>query len=144
MIDTTKLQSRLDIILKVLKDNLLKIDQVQEDISRKRRKTELFDVSQTNTSTPESTHPLKKRRIATSLNTSIIESDVITSNKKDLNFISSPETSNKEDDVSDEEAINPTVTNNKIAPPPEVNLLFLLNRIISHLVLHCSCYQKLS
>ncbi|CAG9803100.1 unnamed protein product [Chironomus riparius] len=129
LIDTANLQSRLDIILKVLKDNLLKFDQVQEDISRKRRKTEneLFQVSQTNTSTPETVQPLKKRRISCSKSNTLNNSNNNDNTKveekilgnKDLKiYISSPETSNKEDDVTDDESsIKASTSNTKIAPP---------------------------
>lgn len=136
LIDTTNLQSRLDIIFKVLKENLLKFDHVQEEISRKRRKTEneIFDVSQTNTSTPESVQPFKRRRISCSkqlvanISSNIDKDNNNVLGKKDLKIISSPETSNKEDDVTEEEdesAISPSTSSTKKAPPPEVNLLYL-------------------
>jgi len=140
LIDTANLQSRLDIILKVLKDNLLKFDQVQEDVSRKRRKTEneLFNVSQTNTSTPETVQPPKRRRISCSkLNTSN-NNDNKTEEKvlgsKDLkNYISSPETSNKEDDVTDDDSsIKTSTSNTKIAPPPEVNSYLFRSFVTSY------------
>ncbi|XP_070491838.1 microtubule-associated protein futsch-like [Chironomus tepperi] len=131
LIDTANLQSRLDIILKVLKDNLLKFDQVQEEISRKRRKTEndLFNVSQTNTSTPETVQAIKKRRISCSKSNTLNNSnnndnkteEKVIVNKDLKTYISSPETSNKEDDVTeDESSIKSNTSNTKKAPPPEL------------------------
>lgn len=127
LIDTSSIQLRLELIFKVLKDNLLKFDeQIEEEtVSRKRRKNEgEFDISQTNTSTPETSHQpsLKRRRISlttpfialsanNSNNKSITNKSAL--NRKELNYLSSPETSNKEDDVTEEEPI-PT----KITPPP--------------------------
>lgn len=140
MIDTANLQSRLDIILKVLKDNLLKFDQVQEDVSRKRRKTEneLFNVSQTNTSTPETVQPPKRRRISCSKLDNSNNNDNKTEEKvlgnKDLkNYISSPETSNKEDDVTDDDSsIKTSTSNTKIAPPPEVKSYLFRSFVTSY------------
>lgn len=113
---------------------MLKFDQVQEEVSRKRRKTENepFEVSQTNTSTPETIQPLKKRRISCSKSNTLNNSnnndnktpvEKVLGNKDLKSYISSPETSNKEDDVTEDESSPKSSTSNtKKAPPPEVKI----------------------
>lgn len=153
LIDTSSIQLRLELIFNKLKENLPSIDgKVVEDtvLPRKRKKAdgnESFDICHTNTSTPDSSHPqsqqpLKKRRkislttpfisLSASNNSKQLITDKNALNRKELQYISSPETSNKEDDVSDDDEIiedeeddeedvddaNPTGT--KINPlPPE-------------------------
>jgi hypothetical protein len=105
--------------------------------AKRKRQTETeFNISQTNTSTPETHEPISKRRRISLPNPfvslSACNSEKKTSNvndksvlnRKELNYISSPETSNKEDDVSDEEEKQEEIpikdVPSKMAPPPEL------------------------
>jgi hypothetical protein len=136
LIDTSSFLLRLDTIFKVLKENLQKIDKSEAPESRKRKlNDDDFNISNTNTSTPETVvHCSKRQRVSFSkplitLSANKIEAKVVKADdeeplaksKKELNYISSPETSNKEDDVSEEEEGDEDDSNKITVPPPEVS-----------------------
>lgn len=121
LIDTDDTLQRLEIILETFKDNLGKIDEVEADGNSKKRKHNdcLFDISQSNTSTPETAHPAKRLRkslttpfLTLSANkenkNKFIEKSLLGCTKLDHN--SSSETSNKEDDDVDEEVVDSSKT----------------------------------
>jgi hypothetical protein len=130
LIDTSSFQLRLELIFDTLKENLHKIEEKVPNEGKRKRKIQdrdVFDVSQTNASTPETVQPSKRQRI--SLTTPFItlsankgeiqqkkEADKSALNRKELNYISSPDTSNKEDDVTEEESGNIVGGTNIIAP----------------------------
>lgn len=137
LIDTASFQMRFELIFKILKENLLKFDVEVPTTSKRKRRTETeFNISQTNTSTPETHEPLSKRRRISlpnpfvSLSACNAEKKVTNVNdnsavlkRKELNYVSSSETSDKEDDVSEEEEgkkeVIPIIeVPQKIAPPP--------------------------
>lgn len=135
LIDTSSISLRFELIFKIIKDNLLKFDEeIPTNGKRKRRPECEFNISQTNTSTPETQEPASKRRRISLPNPFVSLSacnsekkvsnvnDKSALNRKELNYISSPETSNKEDDVSDDDEKKEEIPNkevpSKIAPPP--------------------------
>jgi hypothetical protein len=152
LIDTNSFLLKLELIFRVLKANISKIecDELDDDekVSRKRKyqHDEPFEVLETNTSTPETiTSQAKRRKVSLAtpvlkLNTNshvksntavdedekekdTAENQLSLNSKRELNYISSPETSNKEDDVTEDESDdkNPLP---KITPPrPEVRLI---------------------
>lgn len=115
LVDSEDTLRRLKIILEYFfKDNLNKIVKVPPKTSTKRKHKELdvFDVSQSNASTPEAVRPSKRRR------KSLLAPFIICSTNKDKEngsksiersanrkelFISSPDTSGKDEDDEDEE-----------------------------------------
>ncbi|KAG5683433.1 hypothetical protein PVAND_012714 [Polypedilum vanderplanki] len=134
LIDTSSFLLRIDLILKVLRENLQKFDKCEVIESRKRRlnEDELFNISNTNTSTPETVvHCSKRPRVSFSKplitlsaakaeqSATKVKVDDESIGKKELHYISSPETSNKEDDVSEEED-EENVSNEISVPPPEL------------------------
>lgn len=114
LIDTDDSLQRLEIILEKFKDNLGKIDKVPAESSKKRKheKDDVFEISQSNTSTPETAHPAK--RLKKSLTTPFLMLSGNKENKSktvdkskvgrlelDYQNSSSSDTSNKEDDNDD-------------------------------------------
>jgi hypothetical protein len=114
LIDTEDTLERLDIILKFTKESLYKATD-ENPKKRKYENNDVFDVSQSNTSTPETVNPSKRIRksittpfLTLSDNKEVKSKSVEKShvNRAELGYQSSSETSNKEDDGETEEAID--------------------------------------
>lgn len=118
LIDTDDTILRLDIILKAFKESLNKTESAQGESVKKRKheSQDVFDVSQTNTSTPESANPNKRRR--KSLTTPFLtisankenrskSIDRASTSRAELKYSSTSDTSEKEDD-DEEEVDDPT------------------------------------
>lgn len=107
---------RLKIILEyLLKENLKKVVNIPRDVikKRKRQSVDVFDISHSNTSTPEIVHPSKRKResLTTYLTVSAnkeIKSKVVekSSTSRREVFLSSPGSSEKEDDEEEEEDLH--------------------------------------
>lgn len=115
-----------------------KIDKIPTEENLKKRKHEnddLFDISQSNTSTPETAHPAK--RLKKSLTTPFLTLSANKENKSkstdkslivgsELDYQSSSESSNKEDDDDDENMGHSrklSASPNVLKANPEVNLI---------------------
>jgi hypothetical protein len=138
LIDTDETLVRLDIILNAFKENLGKIDKVPPG-NPKKRKLEIendddeFDITQTNTSTPETViNPSKRKRM--SLTTPFLTLSAnkeikirtadksLVMNRSELNYTTSSDTSGKEDDGMDEEEEKaPGLSTTPAVLIPEVN-----------------------
>lgn len=113
LIDTNDTLLRLDIILKTFKDNLSRLDKAENLKKRKHEcDDDVFDVSQTNTSTPETVNQPKRQRkslttpfLTLSANKEIkvktVDKAIVT--RTEAIPFSSDETSDKEDDAEDDE-----------------------------------------
>lgn len=113
LIDTEDTLQRLEIILKFTKESLAK-DSDDNPKKRKYEANDIFDVSQSNTSTPESMNPAKRMRkslttpfLTLSANKEVKSKSVEKSQtiRAELGYQSSSETSNKEDDGEIEEEV---------------------------------------
>lgn len=113
LIDTSDTILRLDIILKAFKESLNKNESIPVESSKKRRREsqEVFDISQTNTSTPETVNPSKRPR--KSLTTPFLTISANKENKSrsieksaasrvELKYSSTSDTSEKEDEGEEE------------------------------------------
>lgn len=131
LIETDDTLARLNIILKSFKENLHKFDEVPTENSKKRKHSNSaddFDVSNANTSTPEAQTIVKKKRrsLATPFLTLSAQKEVKTipwdksaTNKFELCYKSSTETSSKDYDDEEEVAAKPwLVTNTASAASP--------------------------
>lgn len=115
LIDADDTLSRLDIVLQTITDNLHKFDKIPTENNKKRRHSssvENFDISDTNTSTPEAQNVIKKRRrsVATPFITVSSKKEVKTksvdktsASRAELDYRSSSETSSKDGDDDEEE-----------------------------------------
>lgn len=112
LIDTDDTLLRLEIILKTFKDSLSKIDKVPVECSKKRKHEhdDLFDVSQTNTSTPEIVNPSKRMRkslttpfltLSANKENKIRSIDKSTANRNELSYNTSSDSSEKENEEDD-------------------------------------------
>jgi len=114
VIDSSETRTRVEVILKILKDNLHKFEKIPEN-DRKRRISvheadEHFNISHTNTSTPESLHPSKKRCHNASIkafsesakNDQKTLAEKLALARRENGYLSSPNTSTKEDDHIEE------------------------------------------
>lgn len=114
LIETEDTKLRLDIILKAFKESLKKTDSVPVESVKKRKHEihDVFDVSQTNTSTPETNNPSKRRR--KSLTTPFLTISANKENKSksieknstsrhELRYSSSSDTSEKENEDEEKE-----------------------------------------
>lgn len=130
LIDTNDTLLRLDIILKAFKDNLSKLDKAG---TLKKRKHEcddgVFDVSQSNASTPETVNPSKRLRkslttpfLTLSANKEIkvktVDKAIVT--RTEAIPFSSDETSDKEDDIEDDEEAEDIEVTDVLKAQPQV------------------------
>lgn len=115
LIDTDDNLVRLDIILKSFRENLSKFDKIPAENPKKRKlENELdeFEISQTNTSTPETVNPSKRTRkslttpfltLSANKEIKIKTVDKAIVNKSELRYQSSDDTSGKEDDGEEDQ-----------------------------------------
>lgn len=130
LIDTDDPIQRLDIILKSLKDHFDRVTPSNKTLKRKLTKSDdEFNVSQTNTSTPDSLNPPK--RLKSSLTTPFL---TLSANKKhvcrsvekpstsrgELNYQSTSDTSEKEDDDVEEEGDHSPMQRSTASPTAQV------------------------
>lgn len=129
--------SRLNLILQTFKDNLHKFDKVPTKNPKKRQHSnsvddgEDFDISNTNTSTPETVNVAKKPRrsvttpfvaISASKDVKTKTVDQASTSRAALGYVSSPDTSSKDGDDEEEEegAANASFIQNTSSPAAQV------------------------
>lgn len=129
IIDTEDTVLRLDIILETLRENLSKIDKIPAENPKKRKyenDDDEFDISQNNTSTPESNAPKRSRKSLTPFLTLSGNKEIKTKTvdksalyHSELNFPSSDDTSEKEDE--DEELPHASLASQTLKAIPGVS-----------------------
>lgn len=117
LIDTEGTLKRLDIILKYLQQFLEQTEKAPTNQTKKRRR---FDISPTNTSTPEAAKPPKRARKSTpyiieSSNKELSTRTVASTSRSEL-YESSSETSGKDDDDIEEENEHSTMLRSTTSP----------------------------
>lgn len=139
LIETEDTLSRLNLILQTFKENLHKFDKVPAKNPKKRQHSnsvddgEDFNVSNTNTSTPETMNVAKKRRrsvttpfvaISASKDVKTKTVDQASTSRAALGYVSSTDTSSKDGDDEEEEeeegAANALIIQNTASPAAQV------------------------
>lgn len=124
----------MDIILKALKECLEKTEKAPIDISKKRKldksRDEDFNVSQTNTSTPDSINPPKRTRkslttpfltLSANKEFSSRTVDKASTSRAELSYESSSNTSGKDsDDIEEEEGDHSPMQRSTASPTNQV------------------------